>query len=52
MLNLHTKRSLKARSASIDKLIRNMTVIGYHTYDATLIRKVISKGFKENQTAK
>lgn len=45
-------RPLKARLASLDKWIRNTADIGSHTYDATLIVEVISKGIKKSQTVR
>lgn len=45
-------KTLKARTVSVDGLIRNMADIGSHVYDATLIGKVISKIFKKSQNVR
>ena len=42
-------RALKARSAPIEKWIRNTADIGSHDYDSTWIGELTSKNFKKNQ---
>lgn len=44
--------ALKARTALIEKQIRNTADIGSHDYDNTWIGELISKNFKKNQIVK